>query len=157
MENDQTDILDSGIVEHQVRRRKLLPWWIKVFTWIFLVMGAMVPVVFVLGLTGQPIQLAFYGFETLDAASIIGIGLMLVFLLKGITAFGLWTEKDWAIQLGVFDAIIGIAVCIFSMFINPIIDADPGFNITFRLELVVLIPYLFKLRKIKPEWDKARS
>src|SRR5215217_1416077 len=147
MQENQTDLLTDELLQYNaIPRKKLLPLWIKIFTWIFLVISAFVPIVSVLGLMGYSTQLALYGLETNEPFSSIGIIITTVFIIKGITAFGLLKEKDWAVQIGIVDAIIGIIICTLVM-LYPIINSDAKFSL--RLELVALIPYLLKLLKIK--------
>jgi hypothetical protein len=100
-------------------------------------------------------DLAFYGLETRTPLSFIGILLMALFFLKGAVSYGLWAEKDWAINMGYADAIIGIFICLFIMLGLRYFHPDSGF--TFRLELLLLVPYLIKLRQLHPEWDKRSS
>lgn len=133
------------------RRRKLLPWWIKVFCWIFMLFGSLSFVCLILGFTDIKPALAFYGFETNEPFSLKGLIVIAVGVLKGITAFALWFEKDFAIKIGKIDAIIGIVLCGISMFVLPFLQDI--FNITIRLELALLIPYLIKLNKIQKEWE----
>ena len=78
---------------------------------------------------------------------------MFLFLLKAIVAYGLWTEQDWAINIGILDTIIGILVCSFVMFIYPLINSASVFFQNIRLELLLLIPFLLKLLKIRVEWS----
>ena len=134
-----------------IRRRKLLPWWIKIFCWFFMFFGLMSLVCLILGFTNIKPALALYGFETNEPFSINGIIIISVGLLKGITAFALWFEKDFAIKIGKIDAIIGIVLCVISMLVLPFLQ--DGFNITIRLELALLIPFLIKLNKIQKEWE----
>ena len=144
------EILDSNFGGQTfVRRRSLLPVWIKIFTWIFLIFGVAAPFALMFGLLGIHFQLSLYGLETNDPISLIGLFLIGIFLYKGITAFGLWMEKSWAIIAGQIDAVLGIVVCIFVMFINPFLNS---FKINIRLELLLLIPFLIKLGKIKKDW-----
>lgn len=151
MQQNQTDLLtDDLILENRIPRKKMLPLWIKIFTWIFLVISAFVPIVLILGLLGYNAQLSIYGLETDEPFSLIGIIITALFIIKGITAFGLLKEKDWAIKIGIADAIIGIAVCTF-VTLYPLINSDAKFS--GRLELVALIPYLLKLLKIKTQWE----
>ena len=156
MEQSQNEILDVNLDNNAVtRRRKLLPWWIKVFAWIFITAAVLIP----FGLLanawfGLEYNIEIYGIGSHDGFSLLGIMLTAIFLLKGITAFALWTEKDWAIVAGQFDAVIGIIICIYVSFIYPIMDAVPGFNFSFRLELLILIPFLIKLEKISNDWKK---
>jgi hypothetical protein len=154
MEENQPEILNSIIVEKIVaRRRKLFPWWIKVFIWIFLIFGALTPLVLILGITGLPVLQSLYGIETYKPISVIGFTLTSLFILKGITAYDLWTEKDWAISLAQIDAFIGIVICVCVMFIYPFVSTQQqGFTLNIRLELAILIPFLIKLGKIKNDW-----
>ena len=151
MQENQTDLLtDELIQENGIPRKKMLPVWIKIFTWIFLVISVFAPIVFVLGLVGYNAQLALHGLETNEPLSTIGIIITTIFIIKGITAFSLLKEKDWAIKVGIVDAVIGIIICTLLM-LYPIINSDAKFSL--RLELAALIPYLIKLLKIKTQWE----
>ena len=101
-------------------------------------------------------EINLYGFETSEPISVIGISMTLIFLFKALTAYSLLREKNWAITLGITDAIIGLALCSFAM-LYPLLNSNSGVSFTFRLELVLLIPYLLKLLKIKPDWEKSTS
>lgn len=149
------NVLDDQFQSSATRRRDLLPVWIKIFTWIFMVFGMIAPIAIVLGLSGTEFTLSLYGLETYQPISVLGLTILSLFIIKTIVAVGLWTEKSWAITLAIYDAIAGIAVCVFTMAVLPFIMKN-GLNINFRLELLILIPYLIKLYKIKPLWeDKA--
>lgn len=151
MQETQTDLLtDDFFLENVIPRNKLLPVWIKIFTWIFLIISFFAPIAFVLGLFGKKVHLSIYGIETDEPLSLVGIIITTLFIIKGITAFGLLKEKDWAIKVGIIDALIGIVICTLVM-ILPVITPDPKFSL--RLELVALIPYLLKLLKIKTQWE----
>lgn len=149
----QDDILTLDALQINPKKRKeLLPLWIKIFTWIFLAFGLIAPVGLIFGLLGYSFQISLYGLQTDEPLSLIGICLIILFLLKGIIAFGLLREKDWAVTSAITDAIAGIAICIFVM-IYPAIMPTTGVSMNLRLELVALIPYLLKMKKIKPEWE----
>jgi hypothetical protein len=154
METPQNEILDSALVfKESFDRRKLLPWWIKIFAWIFMVFGVVAPIGLMLGLFGYSFQLLLYGLQTNQPFSLTGLLLLAIFLLKGISAYGLWTRKDWAITLGILDSILGIVICGYVAFVYPFIDNTPGFTLDFRFELLLLIPYLIKLTRIKQAWE----
>jgi len=106
---------DDHLLGPNASRRDLLPMWIKVFVWIFLIFGALVPVALILGVAGVNFSLSLYGLETIDSLSLIGVSIMCLFIFKGIVAFGLWTEKEWAVSLAIADASIGIILCILAM------------------------------------------
>jgi hypothetical protein len=135
-----------------VKRRQLLPVWIKICIWIFLVAGAIAVPAFIIGIFGFSFSIAMYGFSTTEPTSMVGIALLLLFVLKGVVSYGLWFEKKWAINLGLFDGYLGIAICIISMIFALGRDVS-GFS--FRLEIVFLIPYLIKLHRIKRPWMTA--
>lgn len=150
-------ILDDEHIENKLaRRRDLLPTWIKVFVWIFLGFGVMVPIIIVLGLLGWRFELSLYGISTYTPFSIIGIIITLLFTLKAIVAFGLWTEKDWGPKLAIIDGILGVLVCIFVM-ILPLVFPGDNINFNFRLELALLIPYLLNMFKLKSEWEESNG
>lgn len=134
-------------------RRQLLPWWIKAFCWFFMVFGAVALVCLCAGLLGYSASLALYGFETTAPLSPVGILLISLALFKGYSAYQLWFEKDNAITIGRIDAIIGIVLCIISMFVVPFFQ--DAFKLTFRLELALLFPYCFKLNRIETDWQAA--
>lgn len=136
----------------KINRRQLLPWWMKFFCWLFMIFGVAAIGCLLLGLFGIPENLALYGLESNQALSVTGITIILVAIFKGITAFSLWFEKDYAIILGAIDAIAGIIMCVIFMTVLPL--AIENFHATIRLELVLLIPYLIKLKKIYPLWNQ---
>lgn len=151
MDSNET-VLDGSFSANQhegIRRRKLLPGWIKFFIWVFMIFGAIAPVGLLLGAIGFSFELSALGLHTYNPISMVGLFLIATFLFSGIAAFGLWTEKDWAIEVAITDAFLSIAICLYAMFLS-----SAGFSII-RLELVILIPYLIKLFKIRPDWKKA--
>lgn len=96
-------------------------------------------------------QSALYGLETHEPFSATGFFILFLFVFKGVVAYGLWTEKEWAVDSAIVDAILGIAVCSTTMII-PFTGSGSPF--TFRLELVLLIPYLIKLLNIRKDWKQ---
>ena len=155
MENSSLDSFDSDQLQSpHSRRRDMLPWWIKSFCWLFMVMGIAVPFAIIAGLMGKSFHSSFFGLETNEPFSAVGIFLLIIFALKGTAAFCLWTEKDIAIKIGQLDAISGIILCVFTMCIYPHFDGLPDFKFTFRLELFLLVPYYLKLNSIQKEWNR---
>ncbi len=127
-----------------MERRQLLPLWIKIFLWFFLILGCFVPLGLIASLFFFFFQLSVYGMTTTNPFSLSGLLIMLIMLYKGYTAFALWTGKKNAVLLAQIDAISGMLVCVIVMVMGP--------GIMLRLELIVLIPYLIKMTKIKSEW-----
>jgi len=139
------------------RRRDLIPLWIKIFVWFFMFAGIIVPIVFIRGALGFSASLSIYGLETSFPLSIIGIIISSIFLFKGVIAFGLWLEKDWAPNLSLIDAILGIIICLLVMLNLDFITSLNGPSGFLRLELAFLIPYLIKIQKIKANWTKLKT
>lgn len=149
MTGTTTDLLSPSIIdEEKLRRRTLIPWWIRVFSWIFLAFLFFVPIALIVGIITHNFALSLYGLETFTPYSIIGIVLTALFFLKGIVAIGILRREDWAVKVGIVDAVLGICICIFVMCF-PAITNSPY---TIRLELFALIPYLIKLLKIREAW-----
>lgn len=139
----------------QVIRRKLLPWWIKTFCWIFMLLAVVAVSTLITNLFFSTVDLSLYGFSTNTAYSITGIFIIAIMILKGFAAFSLWFEKPNAISIGKIDAICGVVICVASMFVLPFTSGDG--HIQLRLEILLLIPYYIKLNKIEYEWDNLET
>jgi len=128
-------------------RRKLLPWWIKFFCWIFMLAALLsfaATVAFFLDF--QP-ELSIFGFDAKDNYPVNALIIFTVFLSNGLAAYCLWFGKNEAIILAKFSAYLGIFLCVASM----IIDAYNG-RLVLRVELIFLAVFLWKLKKIEPYW-----
>lgn len=134
------------------RRRDLLPWWIKVFIWIFMIMGAFAMIAPLSGIFIDSYNISLYGLETSLPLSALGIFLILLITFKGLAAYGLWFGKDWALTVAQVDAIVGIVVCIVVTIVNPFEASESGFKLRFRLEVLFLAPYFLRVYKIKEPW-----
>ena len=152
MENNSADFLtDSFINEGRIPRKKLLPLWIKIFAWIFLIIGLLMPIILVLGIIMHSFATALYGIGSNTLYSSAGIFIVVLFMFKAVTAFGLLKQKDWAIKVGITDAIMGIIICLGVMFY----EITQHTQFMFRLELIALIPYLLKLKNVKHNWENS--
>lgn len=150
---NQTDLLDGDLLHLAIKtRKKLVPLWIKIFSWIFIVFSFLVPVAILFAIMGSNFSMSLYALETNDPFSITGICLILVYIFKGIVAYNILKEKDLAIKLAIIDAVAGIFICVLVMLLPDLLPEGNG-NFSFRLELLFLIPYLVKMLKIKPEWE----
>ncbi|MGE8535084.1 MAG: hypothetical protein ACN6OJ_10925 [Chryseobacterium sp.] len=133
------------------RRRNLLPVWIKIFLWIFLIGGAVSAILLIAGSLLTHVSLSIYGINANHPYSMTGLLISFLFLFKGIVAYGLWFEQKWAVQAAIVDAIIGIAICLIMMAIIPF--TVPTISFTLRLELIPLYFYLMKMQNIKKTWE----
>lgn len=144
------------------RRQKLLPWWMIGFIWIFMFMGASGLAVsaweLILSPTGLGFDKELYGMQTYEGFSPLALFIKTLIIFKGVTAFGMWTEKNWAINFGIADAAIGIVVCVVMMFLQPLFEIVNGtFMFNFRFEILFLIPYLIKCLKIRKRWENREG
>ena len=107
-------------------RRKLLPWWVKAFCWLFMIMG----VCSIGALIASPFMtnfsLSVYGFQTQTPLSGIGLFIIAILIFKGFAAYSLWFEKQNAITIAKIDAVIGIVLCVFATFLMPLVDNSGG-------------------------------
>ena len=63
--------------------------------------------------------------------------------------------------MAIVDAAIGTLLCIYSLIMDPwaVTTHTAGFNgvsFNMRLELLLLIPYLVKMLRIRKEWEENR-
>lgn len=159
MEKTEKELIDEILGKEIKRRRELIPVWIKIFIWIFLFSGTLLPLGLILGSLGTSLSLSLYGLSTNEPITIMGLTISLLFLIKAIVGLGLWTEKEWAVDIAIVDAIVGILICIVVMFFLPFINTGTesliSINFNFRLELLLLVPYLVKMYKIRKEWKEV--
>lgn len=153
MESSANTILDQQVGSTSIRRRKLQPWWMKAFSWVFMIFGAMIPVVFIMASMQMNSKIAIYGLETTNPISIVGVALTLIYILKGITAYGLWFEKDWAIKLGFVDVAVGFVACLCVMVVFPLLHMYGAEGMTFRVEILFLAFFLSGLWRIRKQWN----
>lgn len=153
--NEETPSQFETFEKKDIIRRTLLPIWVKIFCWIFMI-GAVAGIICLIGgVMGYNPSLSMYGFETNEPLTPIGFFIIALFLYKGFVAYSLWFEKDNAINLGKIDALIGIGLCIITMLILPFIE--DVINVSFRLEIIMLILFYKKLNAIEYEWDNQEK
>lgn len=135
------------------RRRDLLPIWIKIFIWFFFIGGSVASLILISGFFLTNVSLSIYGIDSNHPYTVAGFIVCTLLIFKGIVAFGLWFEQDWAPKAAVIDAITGIAVCTIMMVVIPFVN--PNISFTLRLELVPLFFYLLKMQKIEKSWKNT--
>ncbi|WP_299765457.1 hypothetical protein [uncultured Dokdonia sp.] len=67
------EILNQDTLPNTERRRDLLPIWIKVFLWFFMIFGFFAPICLLLGILGFDVSLALYGLEATNALTVNGL------------------------------------------------------------------------------------
>jgi hypothetical protein len=145
------EILDAHepALDIKAYRKALLPRWVKVFSWIFLVVGCFVPLVVIGNIMGMATSLALFGLESNTAFLIDGAIVCLIFAYSGIVAYGLLWGKDWAPSAALILGILELLVCVYSTIIN-LLQA----NVTIRFELILIFPFLFAMDTLRKKWNK---
>ncbi len=133
-------------VRNQDYRKALVPVWIRVFGWIFIVMGALVPVFYLSALIfGFSASYMMFGMAYEGPAfALMPLLISTAILLNGICAYGLLFGRSWGVNACLVYGYIGLFITIATMFVDS--------GLVIRLEPIIQIPYLIKLHKIKPHW-----
>ncbi len=162
IEDTQPSIFDNLNDPQAIRRKFQIPRWIRFFCWVFAIicpLGVAAAVIF--GIIGASPDIAIYGIKTSVLLSLAGFMGLAIFGIKGAAAIGILLEKDWAIKVAVTDGILGIVMCVYQMIFNPWVTtttfnnySETHFNM--RLEVLLLIPYLMKMIRIRQQWEENR-
>ena len=136
-------------------RRALLPWWIIVFSWIFIIICPIDIVTRVLQYTGMDLSMFDMVTKTEIAFKDVLSVANSIFTLVAI--YGLFREKDWAINIAILNALVSVADTLYTT--N---DATAGAGSEteiavawsiYAFGLIMLGIYLFKLFRIRKDWS----
>ena len=137
---------------HPKARWDLLPQWIKFFSWVFLVYSVVAIIIgFQSFIQDGYFQSQIYGLETTQITNINELALI-INILNLLVAYGYIFQKDWAIRVGITNAIFAILICIFVMLTTAFYSHDANL----RFEIFVLAFYLLKLKAIKEKWANIK-
>lgn len=144
------------------RRKDLLPFWMNFFIWAFLFLAACAALIYTIylftGIFFGYKGASLYGMEAPEVLSPLGIFITVLLLFKVFIAFSMKTEKKWAIDLAILDAVFGIVICIYMMFVEPLVYKDGGhYEFNLRFELLFIVPYLIKCIKINQTWKNMKD
>ena len=129
-------------------RKSLIPRWIKVFGWVFIVLSVVVALMLMVypffNFPGPP---SFYIFGLRYTGSPYSFGawpIIGIILFLGATSYGLLFAKDWGLYGAMANGYLGLAICVSGMVLT-------GFA-AIQLEPLLQIPYLITLHSIKTRW-----
>ncbi|BDD12372.1 hypothetical protein FUAX_48040 (plasmid) [Fulvitalea axinellae] len=146
------NIIDSNLELTNIdRRRSLLPWWTVMFCWIFLVLGPTILVLYLLRLLG--VDFGIQAFDNYNPNAFTDIFFIWIFMFKSVVALSLWTEKSWAVTIAFVEAWISL-VAYLALMLYPIIETGQ-YSLTVRWELLLLLPHMQNMYKIKNSWPQA--
>lgn len=143
----QSDVLNPTLSDEIISRRKsLIPTWIKVIGWLFIIMGAVLPLFhFYVIFTGGIGTYMMFGWSYQGPPlAMMAMFISALILINACCAYGLLFAKDWGLTACILFGYVGLLLAIMSMFF-----AD---GIKIALEPLVQIPYLIRLHKIKAYW-----
>ncbi|WP_313807798.1 hypothetical protein [Flavobacterium sp.] len=157
MELENQDLLNETEFKTEYpRRRALLPLWIKIFTWFFMIFGISVPFAIGFGAFGEAFDLSLYGIDTNQPLSLLGVFVLSLISFKAITAISLWFEKDYATDLAKIDSYIGFVLCLLMMVVYPFFDEHEGFSFHLRIEIFFIYFFFKKIDQIEYNWAKIK-
>ena len=133
-------------------RRQLVPLWIKIFGWIFMVMGAVIPLLGIFAVaSGQPASYEIFGLRYRGSPfHPMALIICAIILSLAVSAYGLLFGRSWGLNACLATGYGGVVVCVGTM-----AYAISQGSFTLRLELLAQVPYLIRLHKIKPLWSSA--
>jgi hypothetical protein len=137
--------------EIETKRKKLVPLWIKIFGWFFIIMGIAVPLLFIVIIfINQPVTFEIFGLQH-EGSPFDPMALLIsaIIISLAVSAYGLLFGKTWGLTLCLITGYGGLIICLGTMIYSLIALSI----LTIRLELIAQIPYLLKLHKIKPFWN----
>jgi hypothetical protein len=132
-------------------RYLLLPVWIRVFAWIFLVMGVPGAIVAVLGLIFNfTFPMFIFGLRSVGPLrSPVTFVIGATFALLAYAAFALLWGREDGRRAGLAAGYIGLVICAVVSFAT---FASGGFYIPF--EPLLQVPFIWKLHKLKGRWEE---
>jgi membrane-associated HD superfamily phosphohydrolase len=118
-----------------MKRKEILPAWIRFFSWFFLLM-AVTPVIYVAGLVwGFTYNITAFGLiaKETNSYSPLATYLAAILTLSAVVAYGILWGKNWAIRLGMVYGIIALVTSFYSIYSldGAYLDISPLFLIPF--------------------------
>lgn len=148
-DQNETSILEN--IQVPIKRRTLLPWWIKVLCWIYMATVIAVISVGLIYLVGGIEQKKVFGNYIVAYSSWVGVILLFIIAYNGFAAWALWVGKIYAVKIAIEGAYLKIIGNLLSIFVLPYIIK--GYHYQSGFQFIILAFYLSKLFKIRRLWE----
>jgi uncharacterized membrane protein YhaH (DUF805 family) len=147
--------------EMKNKESKLPPFWIKVFSWLFLVF-LVIPVLafWQIKSTGTQLGISAFGLELKGNEDPLGwmIAVDAVLFLAAISALSILTKRRYAYDLSIFYCVFALAVTIPALFLLGDRNAVTLLNIAIQFPLLIcFLIHLWKNRNIWRETNVNQS
>jgi hypothetical protein len=127
-------------------RRELMPWWMRFFSWVFMLMGVLAVPGFISLFFAPNFESSLFDLDqSVPYGKFISA---LLFIISGFTGLWLWLEKKEAVTIAIICGFINLIACFISM-ILLIINGDGNL----RLELFIDIFFIIRLFQMKHDWE----
>ena len=138
------------MLRREPERWKLLPRWIRVFSWFFLLALVAIPVLHVAGIFYKgPMSFMIFGFNHSGAPSDPpALAIQAVLGLLGVAAFGLLWGKPWGLNAGVAAGVLGLG----AVAVSTVLAWSSG-RFVLQFEPFFQVPFLIALARRRPAWD----
>lgn len=130
-----------------MKRKEVLPKWIRFFAWLHLLSFVAIPV-FIIGLFGETSLSAYAISSSGSSLQLEAVWITLLCTLAGVVAVGILWGKGWAINVAIPYAYLATITCAVGFALS--LGSD-GFTIPF--EPFLLIPFINILSNKSERWD----
>lgn len=135
------------------RRRHLMPRWMIVFCWFFMLLAFPLVINLYLLLDSYIyVKPPIYGLDKVGFIPFVDFYGHFLLLFKAVVAFSLWTERRFAVSLAFVDAYAGLAVHATVYYVLPFFGEGPSLTTGSIVEMAMLLPYLLILYQMKAQW-----
>ena len=139
-------------VREKMKRKEILPAWIRFFSWIFLIF-CITPVIGIISvITKSEFEVAALGIEVNEPHAQLPLALYLysIMFLASVVAYGILWGKKWAVDLGIVYGIIALFTSLYASIDGLMMRNEGVFH--FSLDPLLLIPFVIILLQKRKEW-----
>lgn len=135
------------------KKWQLLSNWYKTIILLYAFLSPIAFITICLSFFTKNIPLSLYGISSSSQFSSTGLFILSLILVKAVVGCSFIIGHNKAPIIGLIDSAVGIICCLFIGFIFPFFNQKESIDIVFRVELLILIPFLLKSFKIRKSWN----